>query len=365
MQNFLENSIFWVEVERIKPNPYQPRKEFDDATLRDLSESIRMYGILQPLVLTRREVFDAEKGMMVEYELVSGERRLRASKLAGLREVPAIIRADTDDSRVKLELAIIENLQREDLNAVDRARAFEQLIKEFSLSHKEVAGKVGRSREYVSNTLRILALPEEILNSLSAGRITDGHTRPLLMLADRPEEQFVLFKEILTKRLSVREAEKIARRIAYDRARKLDRAHDPELMELEEKISESLGTRVSIERRQNSASGRVMIDFFSPNDLRKLLEIIGQNNGKISVENPIANISSMDEVVKMSEQITAATPLDVQNNVDISVPEAVDGILAEAEEEKTKVGEIVGVPLDDSNQEDEVEDLYSISKFTI
>ena len=162
MAQFYENSIFWVEVEKIKPNPYQPRKEFDDAALRDLSESIRMYGILQPLVVTRAEIFEEDGSMRVEYELVSGERRLRASKLAGLREVPAIIRTNTDDARIKLELAIIENLQREDLNVVDRARAFDQLVSQFNLKHIQVAEKVGKSREYVSNTLRVLLLPDDI-----------------------------------------------------------------------------------------------------------------------------------------------------------------------------------------------------------
>ncbi|MDO8575648.1 MAG: ParB/RepB/Spo0J family partition protein, partial [bacterium] len=198
---FFSDSIFWIEVEKVKPNPFQPRHEFDDAKLKDLAESIRMYGILQPLVVTRKEFAKPEGGMGVEYELISGERRLRASKIAGLSQVPALIRSGPEDARIKLELAIIENLQREDLNAVDRARSFERLVKEFGLKHVQIAEKVGKSREYVSNTLRILALPEEMINALSEGKMTDGHTRPLLMLTDRPEEQLTLFKEIVLRKI--------------------------------------------------------------------------------------------------------------------------------------------------------------------
>ena len=158
MAQFLSNSIFWIEVEKIRPNPYQPRHEFDEARLKDLSDSIRMYGVLQPLVVTRQETVVEGEGIVVHYELVSGERRLRASKLAGLSQVPAIIRTETDDAKVKLELAIIENLQREDLNPVDRARAFKRLAEEFKFSHAEIGKKMGKSREYVSNTIRLFVI---------------------------------------------------------------------------------------------------------------------------------------------------------------------------------------------------------------
>src|SRR6267142_4246309 len=155
---YMNDAIFWIEVEKIVPNPYQPRHEFDEAKLKDLSESIRMYGVLQPLLVTRKEVYK-DGGMNVEYELISGERRLRASKLAGLARVPALSRTSDQEGRVKLELAIIENLQREDLNAVDRARSFDRLSKEFGLKLQQIADKVGKSREYVSNSMRILLLP--------------------------------------------------------------------------------------------------------------------------------------------------------------------------------------------------------------
>jgi ParB family chromosome partitioning protein len=189
---FFSNAIFFIEVEKIKPNPFQPRREFDQVKLQDLADSIKMYGILQPLVVTRKEIIKPDGGLATEYELIAGERRLRASKLAGLREVPAIIRAKEDDDRAKLELAIIENLQREDISPVDKARAFKQLAQKFDMTHSEIAKKVGKSREYISNSIRVLGLPEEMLDAMSQGKITEGHSRPLLMLADRPEEQHVL-----------------------------------------------------------------------------------------------------------------------------------------------------------------------------
>ncbi|MES2216210.1 MAG: ParB/RepB/Spo0J family partition protein [Patescibacteria group bacterium] len=267
---YVNDAVFWIEVEKIHPNPYQPRHEFDQVKLKDLSESIRMYGVLQPLIVTRKEVFREDGGMNVEYELISGERRLRASKLAGLAQVPALIRNSEDDGRVKLELAIIENLQREDLNAVDRARSFDRLAKEFGLKQHQIAEKVGKSREYVSNSMRILSLPEDMITALQEGKISEGHTRPLLMLTDRPEEQLVLFKEIMTKKLTVREAESLSRRVATDRIRNKGKYLDPHIIEMEKSFTESLGTRVRIEKSKEG--GTVTIDFFSPDDLRTLLE---------------------------------------------------------------------------------------------
>jgi ParB family chromosome partitioning protein len=267
--SYVNDAIFWIEIEKVNPNPYQPRREFDEAKLKDLSESIRMYGILQPLVVTRREVYHETGGMTVEYELISGERRLRASKLAGLSQVPVLIRSGEEDPQLKLEMAIIENLQREDLNAVDRARSFERLSKEFGLKQAQIADKVGKSREYVSNSMRILSLPDEMITALQDGKISEGHTRPLLMLIDRPEEQLVLFKEIMTKKLTVREAESLSRRVATEKIRNKDKYLDPQIMEMERNFTESLGTRVRIEKGKEG--GKVTIDFFSPDDLRALL----------------------------------------------------------------------------------------------
>lgn len=294
---YVNDAIFWIETDKISPNPYQPRREFDEFALKSLSESIRMYGVLQPLVVTRKEVFREDGGMHVEYELISGERRLRASKLAGLAQVPALIRNGQEDAQLKLEMAIIENLQREDLNPVDRARSFERLAKEFGLKQAQIAEKVGKSREYVSNSMRILSLPDDMITALEEGKISEGHTRPLLMLVDRPEEQIVLFKEIITKKLTVREAEGLSRRVATDRIRNKGKYLDPVMIEMEKNFTESLGTRVRIEKTKEG--GTVTIDFFSPDDLRMLLEKL--ENVKKGIVNtadtasPVANISPVDD----------------------------------------------------------------------
>ncbi len=291
MSDFYNDSIFWVEVDRIKPNPYQPRREFDEAKLQELANSIRQYGLLQALVVTRKEFEKEDGGIGTEYELIAGERRLRASKLAGLTQVPVLIRSSEESDRMKLELAIIENLQREDLNAVDRAHAFERLASEFGLKHLDIAKKVGKSREYVSNTLRLLMLPPEMLASLSGGKISEGHTRPLLMLIDRKEEQNTLFREIMLKKLTVREAEGIARRIAFDRVRKRERMYSPEIVEMEQRLKDALGTRVAIETKE--VGGKLVIDFFSEDDLRSILALFNERaegkeiHPKIEDETPL------------------------------------------------------------------------------
>jgi ParB family chromosome partitioning protein len=318
---FFGDSVFWIDVEKIKPNPFQPRRDFDEARLKDLSESIRMYGILQPLTVTRKEFEKPEGGLAVEYELIAGERRLRASKIAGLQQVPALIRSGDQDDKVKLELAIIENLQREDINSVDRARAFKRLADEFGMKHAQIAEKVGKSREYVSNTLRILDLPEEILTALSEGKLSEGHTRPLLMLTDRPEEQTVLFKEIVLKRITVREAESFARNVARDRVRKKSLI-DPALAELERKFKETLGTKVYIEKKENG--GRIMIDFFNNDDIQALLERFAGNANimpNTMASDAISNATPLEieksEVEPLADDRAPAEVADLQNNEDL------------------------------------------------
>jgi len=266
-QKDFADSIFWVELDRISPNPQQPRREFDEAKLNELAESIRQYGLLQPIVVTRHETVHENGGLSVAYELISGERRLRASRIAGLSLVPAVIRTREESEVVKLELAIIENVQREDLNPVDRALALKKLADEFKLSLADVGRKIGKSREYVSNTVRILGLPEKIRQALIDKKISESHTRPLLMLVDRPEQQDVLFQDIVMRKLSTREAELIARRIATERARKVA---SPEILDIEQKLTETLGTKVHIEEKDEG--GRIMIRYFSQEDLRALLE---------------------------------------------------------------------------------------------
>jgi ParB family chromosome partitioning protein len=326
------DSIFWVEVDRIKPNPFQPRRVFDEAALASLAESIRQYGVLQPLTVTRKEIERPGEGIFVEYELVAGERRLRASKLAGIAAVPVVIRTAEDTDRVKLELAIIENLQREDLNPVDRAIAFQRLAKEFNLKNTEIGVRVGKSREYVSNTLRILALPKEMLDALVAGEISEGHTRPLLMLVERPEEQATLFKDIILRRMNVRDAEQTARRIAVERARKNDLT--PELLLLERELTEKLGTRVRIEKKEQGG-GKVSIDFFSADDLVNLRAILAQ----------------------VEAQAAAAIPAAAETTLGGEAPDVVAVVPA--------AGEIPADVAAVLEQKQEDEDLYSISGFTV
>ncbi len=306
---FQEDSIYWVEVEKIVPNPFQPRREFDEQKLHELADSVRMYGILQPLTVTRKEIQREDGTFYTEYELIAGERRLRASKIAGLNQVPVIIREGEDSEQEKLELAIIENLQREDLNAVDRALAFKQLADVFELSHAQVAKKVGRSREYVSNSIRLLALPEYMLRSLRLNELSEGHARTLLMLNDRPEEQDVVFREILLKKLSVREVERIVRKIATDKVRKRNTPDfDTELIEIEKQFMETLGTRVSI--LKTDFGGKVTIDYFEVSDLEEILARMRQANAALSKTEQAATVAAL----------TAATPLIAMNVPPASLP---------------------------------------------
>jgi ParB family transcriptional regulator, chromosome partitioning protein len=363
MPQLYSNSIFWIEVEKIQPNPYQPRREFEQDKLRDLADSIRQYGVLQPLVVSRVEHQTPDGGLTTEYELIAGERRLRASKLAGLAQVPVIIRVG-DDSMMKLEIAIIENLQREDLNAVERARAFIRLADEFHFTHAQIGAKVGKSREYVSNTLRLLSMPQEILDALSAGKISEGHTRPLMMLSDRPEEQMVLFKEIVYKRITVREAERLARRIAVDKIRKKEYLVDPEVVEMERELREHLGTRVHIEKR--TVGGEIRIDFFSNDDLHTLLDIFK------SVDNVDKSKMLEQFIASQSQMVTVQAPeLSVEPTTDAgAIVQAAEELTAEPLSE-----DVLGNTelLDDRSKDEVVKaeevtddaDLYNLTNFSL
>lgn len=319
MSELYTNSIFFIDVDKILPNPYQTRREFEEGPLKDLADSIRQYGVLQPLVVSRIEQETSDGGLMTQYELIAGERRLRASKLAGLSQVPAIIRVG-DDSLMKLELAIIENLQREDINAVERARAFQRLVDEFKLTHTQIGQKVGKSREYVNNSIRILNLPDHILDALSGGKLSEGHTRPLMMLSTRPEEQMTLFKEITIRKISVREAERIARRIAVDKVRKKELLPDTELMKIEQKLQESLGTRVHIEPRE--VGGKITIDYFSPTDLDTIMRILG--TAEHAHKGPLESLKELFSKKEDTEQVaesTDAAPIDDRDKGEIAKSE--------------------------------------------
>jgi ParB family chromosome partitioning protein len=278
LDSTIGNAVSWVDINLVLPNPYQPRREFVDESLQELSESIAQYGILQPLTVSEVITTDASGKESMHYELVAGERRLRASKLAGLAKVPVIIRIG-DSNKTKLELAIIENLQREDLNPVDRAKAFLQLATEFNLSHTEIGKRMGKSREYVSNSLRLLALPEVILNALGNKKISEGHTRPLLMLADKPDEQMVLFQDIMNYKLSVRAAEARARKGAQEKVRKEHLKTDRKILDIEETLSKRLRARVAIESAREGEGGRIVINYMNPDELGELIRIVGDTDG--------------------------------------------------------------------------------------
>lgn len=390
--SFQGDSIFWVEVEKIVPNPYQPRREFDESKLQELADSVRMYGILQPLTVSRKEIQREDGAFFTEYELIAGERRLRASKLAGLEQVPVIIRSGQDTEQEKLELAIIENLQREDLNAVDRALAFKQLAEAFDLSHAQVAKKVGRSREYVTNTIRILILPDHMLDSLRTGDISEGHARSLLMLKDRPEEQDVVYREILLKKLSVREVERISRKIATDKVRKKNWAGtDPALIEIERQFTDVLGTRVQI--MKTDFGGKLTIDYFSTEDLEKLLVLMrteGSQSREGAQQQEQQETVMEDPASAIMARLAQTTPLDaVQPEADATDSQEAVTIPDDPQElgqhDTKSDGDMYTVPQEQqpaapapqeqqieerkenlpNKRSDDDEDLYSLRNFTL
>jgi ParB family chromosome partitioning protein len=347
MSQFYQNSIFWIDVDKIKPNPFQPRREFDEAQLQSLADSIRQYGVLQALVVTRKEFEKPDGGMAVEYELIAGERRLRASKIAGLAQVPVLIKQGDETDLMKLELAIIENLQREDLNVVDRALAFKKLADEFGFKHTAIAAKIGKSREYVSNTIRILMLPEDIIGALKEGKITEGHTRPLLMLIDRPEEQTTLFKEIMLRKMSVRDTEKVARRIAFDKARKTEESLDFRTREIEDKLAESLGTRVIIEKKAETDGGKITISFFSEKDLYNILKIVNEGSSHITEPQKVSDTGQNPE-----EKIVVQTENKIENTEESPDKEE---IIDDRSNDEVKMAE----------ETESDDDLYSLKNFSI
>jgi ParB family transcriptional regulator, chromosome partitioning protein len=266
--------LLQVPANAISPNPRQPRSRFDDETLKELAASIREVGILQPIVVRR-----AGQG----YEVVTGERRLRAAKLAGLATVPVVLR-DSDDADLLRE-ALIENIHREDLNPVELAEAFRQLLDDLGLKQEELAERVGVSRSHIANTIRLLALPLEVQQLLADDRLSAGHARALLALGE-PEAITSLSLRVVAEDLSVRETEDIVRRYVEGPAQKEPTAketklvpeEDPNLAEVEEILSEQLATRVSI--RMSRKRGQVVIDFGSADDLERIVsEIVGSGPG--------------------------------------------------------------------------------------
>ncbi len=255
-----------ASVDAIVPNKRQPRTYFKDEALQELAESIKLHGILQPLV-----VRPLTEGL---YELIAGERRLRASKLAGLKTVPIMVKAS--DSKASLEIALIENVQREDISALEQARAYRMLMDEFDLTQEAVADRVGKSRTAIANTVRLLRLPPRILEALERGDITEAHARPLLTL-ETQAEQLAIFDQIIGQGMTSKSVEKVVKakgdRPARARKPGVVDATDPNWRALQERASEVLGSPVQLEGSERG--GSIQIRFFSEEDLVRIMDLLG------------------------------------------------------------------------------------------
>lgn len=256
-----------VKITQVEPNRKQPRKNFNEDALQELSESIKQFGLLQPILVQDRKD---------HYEIVAGERRWRAAKLAGLKEVPVIIRDYTEQEIA--EISLIENIQREDLNPIEEAQAFKRLLEEFHLKQDEVAERVSKSRTAVTNSIRLLKLSDEVQQMVIDDMISTGHARALLAIEDH-QQQYALAQKIFDEKLNVREVEKLVKNLNKPpKEREKKEEEDKSLMivyqDVEEKLKKRLGTKVSISPKGNGA-GRIEVEFYNHDDLERLLEIFG------------------------------------------------------------------------------------------
>ncbi|MBU0520306.1 ParB/RepB/Spo0J family partition protein [bacterium] len=251
-----------LELDQIRMNPEQPRRQFDEQGLQDLAASIKAKGVVQPIIVRK-----VEEG----FELVAGERRLRAAKLAGLTRIPVFI-AQVADGAEMLELALIENLQREDLNAMEMAEGFHRLANEYELTQEQISERVGKSRTAVANTIRLVKLPRDVQNSLRNGQITEGHARAILAFDDR-ERQIALWKKIVRGGLSVRKAEQLTRTIQKPSAPLAPPPPKPAYVtQIEERLRNLLGTHVRLQLTKGKG-GKIEIEFYNDEDLDRLLEL--------------------------------------------------------------------------------------------
>jgi ParB family transcriptional regulator, chromosome partitioning protein len=251
-----------VSVHSIIPNPRQPRSNFNPTELEELAASIREHGIIQPLIVSQ------EAGVP-GYVLIAGERRLQAAKQAGLSKVPVIVRQTTDQER--LELALIENVQRADLNAIEEAVAYQQLVDEFGLAHEEIAGRVGKSRVAVTNTMRLLKLPKVVQKALVENQISEGHARALLAL-ETPQAQIAAMHTIISGGLNVRQTEELVRKFSGEKpATRPKPAPAPDIIALEERLRSNLGTKVDL-KHGKEGKGTITLHFYSDEELNTLLD---------------------------------------------------------------------------------------------
>jgi len=258
-----------VSIEAIVPNPRQPRTVFDPEALQELADSIRQLGLIQPPIVQQVQASDGPVSAP-RYQLITGERRWRAARLAGLQHVDVIVKEATPQEM--LELALVENIQRADLNPLEEAQAYQQLADEFGLTQERIAERVGRSRVSVANTMRLLRLPQEVKEALLAARISEGHARALLML-DEEDEELLALRTTIKKRLSVRQTEELVRRLQMaTQTADRQRSRSPETESLEREFRDGLGTRVDLFRSRKG--GRLVIHFYSEEDLQALYERI-------------------------------------------------------------------------------------------
>ena len=259
--------ILMLKLDLVQPNKEQPRKTFDEEKINELAESIKNYGVLQPLLVQKNDSF---------YEIIAGERRWRAAKAAGLKEVPAVLKEYSKQEA--MEISLIENVQRADLNPIEEALGYRQLIDEFGLTQEEIAVRVAKSRTAITNTMRLLKLDEQIQNMLVQGVITSGHARALLSLEDT-QMQLKAAKEILDKKLSVRETERLAKRLQKEASgeKKEEKKKDETLaliyQDLEDRMKSVMGTKVSIHNKDKN-KGRIEIEYYSEAELERIVEMI-------------------------------------------------------------------------------------------
>ena len=253
-----------VKISSVEPNVNQPRKQFDEDALLELSESIKQYGVLQPLLVSDKKDY---------YEIIAGERRWRAAKLAGLKEIPVIVKEFSEQELV--EISLIENIQREDLNPVEEAMAYKRLIDEFHLKQDEIAERVGKSRTAVTNAMRLLKLSEKVQQMLIDEMITAGHARAILSIADKEKQESIAMK-IFDEKLSVRETEALVKRMLEPpktaKKSKFSSAEDAIYESLEEKMKSIMGTRVQIHRKKND-TGKIEIEYYSKDELERIIDL--------------------------------------------------------------------------------------------
>lgn len=260
-----EGQVNIVNITRIEPNREQPRRSFDEEALEELAESIKQFGLLQPILVHDKKTY---------YEIVAGERRWRAAKKAGLKEIPVIIKDLTDQEIV--EISLIENIQRENLNPIEEAQAYKRLLTEFNLKQDEVAERVSKSRTAVTNSMRLLKLCDEVQQMIIDDMITTGHARALISIDD-PEQQYTIAQKVFDEKLSVRDVEKLVKNLNKpEKVKKepvTDKALEAVYQDLEEKLKQSLGTKVTIASRGDGA-GKLEIEFYTHDDLEKITDLL-------------------------------------------------------------------------------------------